>query len=78
MKNKVWKNFLILIKNKGSEKMNWYLQSSNNSDIAISTRIRLARNLNDFKFNLNKEELQQLEKFIQDNLYQIGYVQILF
>ena len=53
--------------------MNWYLQSSNNSDIAISTRIRLARNLNDFKFNLNKEELQQLEKFIQDNLYQIGY-----
>ena len=53
--------------------MNWYLQSSNNSDIAISTRIRLARNLNNFKFNLNKEELQQLEKFIQDNLYQIGY-----
>ena len=30
--------------------MNWYLQSSENSDVAKSTRVRLARNLNDFKF----------------------------
>lgn len=54
--------------------MNWYLQSSNDSDVAVSTRIRFARNLNDFKFNLTKkEEIEQLEKVIKDNLYQIGY-----
>ncbi len=54
--------------------MNWYLQSSNDSDVAVSTRIRFARNLNDFRFNLNtKEEIEKLEKVIKDNLYQIGY-----
>ena len=54
--------------------MNWYLQSNNNSDIAVSTRIRFARNLNDFKFNLNKkEEIEELENVIKENLYQIGY-----
>ncbi len=54
--------------------MNWYLQSNNNSDVAVSTRIRFARNLNSFNFNLNKkEEIEQLEKVIKDNLYQIGY-----
>lgn len=54
--------------------MNWYLQSNNNSDVAISTRIRFARNLNNFKFNLNKkEEIEQLEKVIKDNIYQIGF-----
>lgn len=54
--------------------MNWYLQSSNNSDVAVSTRIRFARNLNSFRFNLNKkEEIEQLEKVIKDNLYKIGY-----
>ena len=54
--------------------MNWYLQSSENSDVAISTRIRLARNLNDFKFNLkNKEEVENLQNKIKEVLYQIGY-----
>lgn len=54
--------------------MNWYLQSSNDSDVAVSTRIRFARNLKDFKFNLNKkEEIEKLENVIKDNLYQIGY-----
>lgn len=54
--------------------MNWYLQSNNNSDVAVSTRIRFARNIKNFKFNLNKkEEIEQLEKVIKDNLYQIGY-----
>lgn len=54
--------------------MNWYLQSNNNSDVAISTRIRFARNLNNFKFNLyKKEEIEQLEKVIKDNIYQIGF-----
>ena len=41
--------------------MNWYLQSGKDSDVAISTRIRLARNLNGFKFNLNsKNEINRL------------------
>ena len=54
--------------------MNWYLQSSQDSDVAISTRIRLARNLNGFRFNLNKkEEIEELEKKVQENLFSIGY-----
>ena len=54
--------------------MNWYLQSNDNSDVAVSTRIRFARNLKGFKFNLNeKEEIEQLENVIKDNLYKIGY-----
>lgn len=54
--------------------MNWYMQSGKDSDVAISTRIRFARNLNGFKFNLkNKEEIEKLENKIKDNLYSIGY-----
>ena len=29
--------------------MNWYLQSNENCDVVKSTRIRLARNLNELK-----------------------------
>lgn len=54
--------------------MNWYLQSSENSDVAKSTRIRLARNLQDFKFNLSKkEDIEGLENKIKEGLYNIGY-----
>ena len=54
--------------------MNWYLQNGKDSDVAISTRIRLARNLNEFKFNLkSKEEIEELEKKVQENLFNIGY-----
>lgn len=54
--------------------MNWYLQSGQDSDVAISTRIRLARNLNGFRFNLSKkEEIEELEKKVQENLFSIGY-----
>ena len=54
--------------------MNWYTQSGNESDVAISTRIRFARNLNGFKFNLNeKQDIEKLENKIKDNLYGIGY-----
>ncbi len=54
--------------------MNWYLQSSENSDVAKSTRIRLARNLKGFKFNLSKkDDIEALENKIKENLYQIGY-----
>ena len=53
--------------------MNWYLQTSEDSDVVKSTRIRLKRNLNDFKFNLSNSELKELEKKIEDNIYAIGY-----
>ena len=54
--------------------MNWYLQSSAECDVARSTRIRLARNLSEFRFNLeSKEEIEKLENKIKDNLYNIGY-----
>ena len=54
--------------------MNWYMQSGKDSDVAISTRIRFARNLNGFKFNLDTpEEIERLENKIKENLYSIGY-----
>ena len=54
--------------------MNWYLQSNENCDVVRSTRIRFARNLSEFKFDLqSKEELENLENKIKDNLYAIGY-----
>ena len=54
--------------------MNWYLQNGKESDVVISTRIRLARSLAGFRFNLSTdEEIKKLEKKIEDNLYGIGY-----
>ena len=54
--------------------MNWYLQSSENSDVAKSTRIRFARNIAGFPFDLKtKKEKEALESKIKDNLYGIGY-----
>ncbi len=49
--------------------MNWYLQSSEDCDVVKSSRIRLARNLNGFKFNLeNKSEIEQLENKIKKTI----------
>ena len=54
--------------------MNWYLQSSKDSDVAKSTRIRFARNLRGFRFNLkDKEEIKKLEDKIKENIFSIGY-----
>lgn len=54
--------------------MNWYLQSGKESDVVVSTRVRLARNLNDFKFNLkDKEEINKLEKKLKEASWSIGY-----
>ena len=53
--------------------MNWYLQTTKNSDVVKSTRIRFLRNLSGFKFNLNSSEQEKLENKIKDNLYAIGY-----
>lgn len=58
----------------GGRRMNWYLQSNENSDVAKSTRIRFARNLHEFKFNLTKkEDIQALENKVKEGLYNIGY-----
>lgn len=54
--------------------MNWYLQSGKDSDVAKSTRIRFARNLRGFKFNLKtKQEIEKLENKIEENIFSIGY-----
>lgn len=53
--------------------MNWYLQSNENLDVVRSTRIRLLRNINGLKFNLNSKEKEMLKEKIKENLYSIGY-----
>lgn len=52
---------------------NWYIQSGKDSDVVISTRIRLARNLADYRFNPNKEEACEIEKMIEEKTHEIGY-----
>ena len=53
--------------------MNWYLETGKESDVVKSTRIRFLRNIKGFKFKLNKEEQEELENKIKENLYFIGY-----
>lgn len=54
--------------------MNWYLQSGKDSDVVTSTRIRFARNLQGFKFNLkNQKDIEELKNKIKENTYVIGY-----
>ena len=50
--------------------MSWYLT---NNDVVISTRIRYARNLADFKFNLKGKEALALEEKIKEETPEIGY-----
>lgn len=54
--------------------MNWYLQSGKDSDVVTSTRIRFARNLQGFKFNLkSSKDIEELKNKIKENTYAIGY-----
>lgn len=53
--------------------MNWYLQSGKESDVAINTRIRFSRNIAGYKFKLNKQEQNELENKVKENIYSIGY-----
>lgn len=41
---------------------NWYLQNGKDSDVVVSTRVRLVRNLKGFKF-VNKSSKEEQEKF---------------
>ena len=55
--------------------MNWYLQTGNDSDVVLSTRIRFARNLKEFPF-INKCEKKDLEEILQiteNAINKLGY-----
>ena len=47
---------------------NWYLQNGKDSDVVISSRVRLARNLADFPFKdkAKQEDLEQILKKIKE------------
>lgn len=55
--------------------MNWYLQNGKESDVVISSRIRLARNLKNTNFvnNSKKEGLEKILKNIENITENIGY-----
>ncbi|MBQ9659016.1 MAG: protein arginine kinase [Clostridia bacterium] len=53
---------------------NWYLQSGKDSDVVMSTRIRFARNIANYKFNIkNKEYADKLENEVEEKTNEIGY-----
>lgn len=54
---------------------NWYLQTGNESDVVISSRVRLARNIKDICFvnRYTKEDSQKVIKIIQNAVEKIGY-----
>lgn len=55
--------------------LNWYLQSGKESDVVVSTRIRLARNLIDLPFEnkCTKQDKQNILKHIEEKVGDIGY-----
>ena len=55
--------------------MNWYLESGKDSDVVISTRIRLARNLNNIPFEsrCSKEDLNNIIDKMSNLTSKIGY-----
>ena len=54
---------------------NWYLQSGKDSDVVLSTRIRLARNLSNVPFvsRFAKEEANQILEKIENITPSLGY-----
>lgn len=55
--------------------LNWYLQSGKESDVVVSSRIRLARNLANFPFmtKLDKTTKQKIEEQIKEVTPTLGY-----
>lgn len=55
--------------------LNWYLQNGKDSDIVISSRIRLARNLREYPFisKCKKEDKEQIEEKIKEISTSLGY-----
>lgn len=54
---------------------NWYLESGKESDVVLSTRIRLARNLSKIPFTnrMTKKEAEEVETKVQEAILKIGY-----
>ncbi len=54
---------------------NWYLQNGKDSDVVISSRVRLVRNLNGFKFlsKCSKEEQEKILEKIKEIVHSLGY-----
>lgn len=55
--------------------MNWYLQNGKDSDVVISSRVRLARNLEEVPFptKFSKEQAKEVLKIIKEITPSIGY-----
>lgn len=55
--------------------MNWYLENGKDSDVVISTRIRLARNINNkpFESKCSKEEMKKIVDKMESLTNNIGY-----
>ncbi|MCI9178284.1 MAG: protein arginine kinase [Clostridia bacterium] len=55
--------------------MNWYLQNGRDSDIVISTRVRVARNLEEYPFptKFSKEQAENVLKAIKEIVPSLGY-----
>lgn len=55
--------------------LNWYLQNGKESDVVVSSRIRLARNLMDFPFmtKASKQDLENIEEKIKEITPSLGY-----
>ena len=55
--------------------LNWYLQNGKESDVVVSSRIRLARNLSEFPFvtRAKKQDLEKIEETIKEITPSIGY-----
>ena len=54
---------------------NWYLQNGKESDVVLSTRIRLARNIKEFEFpnRYSKEESKKILEKLEEITPSLGY-----
>ena len=55
--------------------LNWYLQNGKDSDVVVSSRIRLARNFNNIPFTtkFSKEQAQEVKNKVKEITPSIGY-----
>ena len=55
--------------------LNWYLQSGNDSDVVLSTRIRTARNIKGFPFvnRYTKKDALKIIEIVEEAVNSLGY-----
>lgn len=55
--------------------LNWYLQSGKESDVVVSTRVRLARNIKDVSFtsHMQKKEAEMISQKMESVVPNLGY-----